>query len=121
MPSLPRGFSSIALLGFLLLFGCEQAAKRKWEIVAENQSNAPCTVSVDLGGGTFNDARVNDLPQGKRWVLLSAVPKVVIRSVKVVCRQQEQEIKPDVELPVGKQYLIQVAVDGRVSASIVDQ
>ena len=111
----------VAMFGLLCLLGCQKAGERKWEIVAENRSDAPCTISVDLGGGTFNGAQVDDLSQGKRWVLLSATPKVIVRSAKVVRKGQEEEVKPNIEVPVGKRYLILVTADGKLSTSIVDQ
>ena len=126
MLRLIRASSCVAMFGLLCLLGCQKAGEpkageSKWEIVAENQSDAPCAVSVDLGGGTFNDARVGDLAQGKRWVLLSAVPKVIVRSAKVVRNGQEQEVKPNVEVPVGKRYLILVTADGKLKTSMTDQ
>lgn len=116
----------VAMFVLLGLIGCQKAeepkvGERKWEIVAENQSNVPCAVSVDLGGGTFNDARVDELSQGKRWVLLSAIPKVIVRSAKVVRNAQVQEVKPNVEVPIGKRYLILVTADGKLNTSMADQ
>ena len=78
-------------------------------------------MAVDLGGGTFDAASVDSLEKGKTIVLLASKPKVVVHRVKVVRNKEEQIIKTDAEVPIGKRFLIVVAADGQVSTSLTDQ
>ncbi len=115
----PRVVTVLLAAVYGLLAGCQGSPARQWEIVAENQSDVPCTVAVDLGPG--NGARVDALTKGKPHILLFGSTKLVIRSAKVVRGKEEQELKPDVEVPAGKRYFIVVAPDGKATASVVDR
>src|SRR5437667_9440544 len=97
------------------MVGCHKPAD-KWEIIAMNQSTAPCEISMDIGPGAGVNAP--DLAGGERRLLLTGSTNLVIRTLKVVWSRKQQVFTPGVEVPLGKSYDIDVDTDGSVVTSI---
>ena len=114
-------FFAATLFCALLLSGCENSQQPKWEIVADNQSDSACTVSLELAGGSYTEAKVDDLAAGKKRVVLSGVPKVIVRVVKIVHNGQSQAVKRNIEIPTGKRFLVLISADGKLNTSLTDQ
>jgi hypothetical protein len=100
--------------------GC-RSGSQEWEITAENQSAVPCSIAITYGEDGRRNARVDELTKGKAHVLVAEKHPTIIRSVKVIHGKDEWLIKPDAELPLGKRYVIVVAADGKVLASVRDK
>jgi hypothetical protein len=106
----------------VLFSGCG-GGKSQWEITVENKGTSPCSVYVTMdyvnrSGQGNSEARIDDLAAGKSLKLISGTLDTTIRSVKVVRGEDEQELKPNVELLPGRQYQIVVTADGKIDASM---
>jgi len=110
----------VGLLGLIGLGGCQDLGP-KWEIAAENQSDAECTVVVELAGSLHREARAEALAPGGQQVLLSASDKVIVRIVKLRWKGQDQEIRRNIEVPPGKRFQITVGPEGSLQTSLVDR
>lgn len=108
-----RGMTVAVLL--VSIAGCK-SAPTKWEIVADNQSSAPCEVQMDIGPG--NGVNAPDLGGGERRVLLTGSAQLQVRTVKVVWNRRQQVFTPRVAVPLGKQYHVTIEKDGNVTTSL---
>lgn len=112
-----RPFALVVCALALLLPGC--GGSKQWEISVENQSDVPCTFTIDCGPGT--SASVKDVGKGKRENLLVGSTKVTVRSVRVTREGKEEELKPDAELVPGKKFAVTIAPDGKATTSVTDR
>lgn len=100
--------------------GCSSET-RKWEIAAENQGDSPCSISIIYGEDGSRSARVDPLSKGPPQVLVAEAVESPLRSVTVKVGKDEQVLKPDVKMTVGKRYTVVVASDGMASVATSDK
>ena len=98
--------------------GCGRAAAKHWQIVAQNQTQGPCEVAMDIG--SLGGVNAPDLAGGERRVLRSGGETLIINTVKVVHNRQQLVFRPLLDVPVGKTYLVSVDPSGMVRTSITD-
>lgn len=111
----------VAMLSALLL-GCSVPAPNEWLITVDNRSNAAIDVSVTYGMKTANgqsqgNANTNNVAPGKSVPLAVGQQTTVIKTVKVTRGGEAQELTPEVELAVGKKYVILVGADGKAGGT----
>lgn len=103
----------------ILLGGC--AGEKRWEIVAENKSDTPCTLTV-LSGDTGNrKSHIDNLAKGKVVLLEVGQPLTKIHTIKVVCGKYEEELQPGITLTPGKRFLIVVKPDGQLETLVSEK
>jgi len=112
----------VAMLSALLL-GCSVPAPNEWLITVDNRSNAAIDVSVTYGMKTANgqsqgNANINNVAPGKSVPLTVGQQTTVIKTVKVTRGGEAQELTPEVELAVGKKYVILVGADGKAGGTV---
>ena len=116
--------------GGLLLFplaamaaGCSGSVSNEWLITIDNRSNAAVDVSVTYGMKTANgqsqgNANTSNVAPGKSVPLCVGQMTTVIKTVKVTRDGEAQELAPEVEIAVGKKYVILVGADGKEGGSL---
>lgn len=115
--------------GFLLfplaamLAGCSGSVSNEWLITIDNRSSAAVDVSVDYGMKTANgqsqgNANTSNVAPGKSVPLCVGQMTTVIKTVKVTRGGEAQELTPEVEIAVGKKYVILVGTDGKAGGSL---
>ena len=106
-----------------MLAGCSGPVTNEWLITIDNRSNAAVDVSVTYGMKTANgqsqgNANTSNVMPGKSVPLCVGQMTTVIKTVKVTRGGQVQELTPEVEITVGKKYVILVGTDGKASGSL---
>src|SRR5262249_29649393 len=123
--SMPRSTCLMPVLFTTVLLFCSGcgSSQRQWEITVENKSDVPCSffVTMTVPGGSSN-AKVEDVAKGKQFTLIVGETKTTVQSVRVVRgkaenSKDEETLKPNVEVPVGKRYAIVANADGKVETS----
>jgi len=102
------------------LSGCSEE-KEQWEVTVENRSTVPCTYIVTLGLNGAGSARVDALAAGKQVVLVVGNSDTVVHTIKTIIEKDEEELQPDLRLPVGKRCAIIVSPEGNVEARVEDR
>lgn len=122
--SLKTGAALWFALVVIVFCGCGQTASNQWEIAVENLSDTPVDVAVTYGiqGSGFQSqgsASTSNLAKGKPVTLVVGPVKTVVHSFKVTQGKEVQESTPDVEIDVGKRYLIRIEVDGEARGGVI--
>lgn len=101
----------VAVSFLIAVAGC---SARQWEVAAENQSDVPCAVFIELAG----NSKVDVPKLGKeKATLIVGNRDTVVESVKVVREGAEKVLTPKSALPVGSKFLVLVTADGEVKTS----
>ena len=105
------------------LVGCSGPVTNEWLIAIDNRSNAAIDVSVNYGMKTANgqsqgNANTSNVAPGKSVPLCVGQMTTVIKTVKVTRGGEAQELTPEVEIAVGKKYVILVGADGKAGGSL---
>ena len=106
-----------------VLAGCGGPVSNEWLITIDNRSNAAIDVSVTYGmktatGQSQGNANTSNVTPGKSVPLCVGQMTTVIKTVKVTRGGEAQELTPEVEIAVGKKYVILVGADGKAGGSL---
>ena len=106
-----------------VLVGCSGPVSNEWLITIDNRSNTAVDVSVTYGMKTANgqsqgNANTSNVTPGKSVPLCVGQMTTVIKTVKVTRSGEAQELTPEVEIAVGKKYVILVGADGKAGGSL---
>lgn len=114
---------ALVLVLCLLATGCNGVPYTDWLIEVDNRSSSPVDAAVTYGiktanGNSQGNASGGSLAAGKKTPLTSGQQTTIIRTVKVTRGTDVQELAPDVEIAIGKKYVILVGADGKVSGAL---
>lgn len=107
----------------VMLAGCSGPVSNEWLISIDNRSSAAVDVSVTYGIKTANgqsqgNANTSNVAPGKSVPLCVGQMTTVIKTIKVTRGGEVQELTPEVEIAVGKKYVILVGTDGKAGGSL---
>jgi hypothetical protein len=108
-------------IGLATVPGCDRSGPPQWEVAVENKNDTSCSCLVTLGPDGGTKAKVDGIAKGGPIRLIAGPGDTVVHTVKVTRGTHEQVLTPGAPLPAGKRYLIVVAVDGKVEASVVNK
>lgn len=106
------------LLAVASLTGCQKPPDKPWTIVVQNQSGSWCEVEVDVRPGL--SANAPSIAPFERRTLRAGTGNLVVGAVSVSCNRKKQVITPEVTVPAGKSFLIDIDGDGRLKVSLTE-
>jgi hypothetical protein len=106
----------MALTFVVTTSGC--GTSDRWEITAENKSDSPCSIVIEMGKYGDRTARVDNFFSRTPEVLIAEPGPMLIRSITVKRGNDVQIIKPQVEMAAGRRMAIVVGTYGEVAAPI---
>lgn len=86
----------------------------------ENSAMRPCSFFFSLDVGRTS-AKVADVAQGKPIILIMGDQPTVVATVRIISGSDEQNLIPNVRLPIGKRYAVVVGEDGKARGSVSDR